>query len=294
MMLPQIQIMGGEVKVVGSDSTLITEFLAELATLLGNTVKVIVKIPTTEGVWFEATEYAWDGHDYQEKCKARHRKPPIGIWLDSLEKSEEQATGWPRVYKRHRGQIVLRVLDSADVTLFLSGTKRTLPTLAATALPEVRLVEKPAIRVSMRAEPQKIFRAMAKIGVNFACHEYGDQIVRSSAFDMIRGCIMHGGEGVPLLDMAQMQAIFSNDKRPLHVAMLFPQPIGGAHALAVLMRLYGGGIQAFLLSEAVSLPLKSEPVVFLVHYLENKIERLSVTAYVHYLTTQRRLSSVDT
>lgn len=289
MTLPQIQILGDRVKLAGNDGAHITAFLAELPMLLGNTAQVIVKIPTAERAKFEVMEYDWDGHDYQEKGKTQRQKPPpAGIWLDSLAGSEGQAIGWPRIYKRHRGQVVLRVMEPADAAVFLSGTKRTLPTLAASPIPAARLVEKPAIRVGMKAEPQKIFRAMAKIGLNFACHEYGDQIVRSSAFDWIRGIIMNGGDGVPLADMAQIQAMFSIDKRPLHVAMLFPQPIEDGHALAILIRLYGGGIQMFLLSKTVRLPPETEPVVFAVHYLENKIERLSMTNYVHYLTMQRR------
>ncbi|MGJ7573611.1 HNH endonuclease [Variovorax sp. RB2P76] len=293
MTLSQIQILDGQVRLEGNDDVRITAFLAELPTLLGNTARVIVKIPAAEGAKFEVTEYAWDGHDYLEKGKTLPPKPPAGIWLDSLAGSEGQAIGWPRIYKRHHGQIVLRVMEPADAASFLSGTKRTLPTLAASPIPAARLVERPVIRVGMKAEPQKIFRAMAKIGVNFACHEYGDQTVRSSAFDSIRGIIMNGGEGVPLTDMAHVQAMFSSDERSVHVVMLFPRPFGGEHSLAVLIRLYGGGIQMFLLAESVGLPPETAPVVFVVHYLENKIERLSLTSYVHYLTMQMRLAGTD-
>jgi hypothetical protein len=293
MTLSQIQILDGQVKLVGNDDARITAFLAELPTLLGNTARVIVKIPTAEGAEFDVTEYAWDGHDYQEKGKTLSPKPPLGIWLDSLAGSKGQAIGWPRIYKRHHGQIVLRVMEPADAASFLSGTKRTLPTLAASPFPVARYVENPVIRVGMKADPQKIFRAMAKIGVNFACHEYGDQTVRSSAFDSIRGVIMNGGEGVPLADMTHVQAMFSVDKRLVHVVVLFPQPIEGGHSLAVLIRLYGGGIQMFLIAELVSLPSETTPVVFTVHYLENKIERLSFSSYVHYLTVQMRLAGTD-
>ncbi len=230
---------------------------------------------------------------YQVGGKTHHQKPPSGVWLESLTGSEGQAIGWPRIYKRHRGQIEMRVLEPAQAAGFLSGIKRTLPTLAATSLPPALRIDKPVIQVGMKAEPQKIFRAMAKVGVNFACHEYGDRLVRSPAFDMIRGIIMNGSEGVPLTGMDQLQAMFSSDKRPLHVAMLFPQRFEGGHALAVLIRLYGSGIQMFLLAEAVTLPNGTEPVVFLVHYIENKIERVSLTNYVQYLTVQMRQAGVD-
>jgi len=290
--LPQIQILGDQVKVAADNGSRMTAFLEELSALLGNTAQVIVKIPTTEKAKFEVTEYGWDGHDYQEKGRAQHKKPPAGIWLDSLEKSERRAIGWPRIYKRHRGQIVLRVMEPADAAAFLSGTKRTLPKLSASPIPATQLVEKPVIRVGMKAEPEKIFRAMAKIGLNFACHEYGDRIIRSPAFDWIRGIIMNGGEGVPLTDVPQIQSMFSFDKRPLHVAMLFPQPTQDGHSLAILIRLYGGGIQMFLLAKTVHLPPKAEPIVFAIHYRENKIERLSMTSYMHYLTMQMRVASV--
>lgn len=48
-----------------------------------------------------------------------------------------------------------------------------------------------------------------------------------------------------------------------------------------------------LLAKTVKLPPGAEPVVFTVHYLENKIERLSMISYVHYLTLQRRRASID-
>lgn len=201
MTLPQLQILGDQVKLSGDNGADITAFLAELSTLLGNTAQVIVKIRLEETAKFEVTEYGWDGHDYQEKVKTQCLEPPpAAIWLDSLAGSEGRAIGWPRIYKRHRGQIVLRLMEPTEASVFLSGTKRTLPKLVASSIPAAQLVEKPLIRVGMKANPQEIFRAMAKIGVNFACHEYGDQIVRSSSFDWIREIIMNGGPAEPRVE----------------------------------------------------------------------------------------------
>lgn len=281
MTLPQIQISGDEVRTSGESYVELGKFFEELQVLLGDSVEVIEKRNAEGKVGYEVTAHLWDGHDYRSNGATRQLKPPkSGVWFESLTSAKEQENYWPRIFKRHRGQIVLRVREPSHVACFLSGVKCTLPSLAMSQNITETAIERPLVNVGMAVQPQKIMRALAKICVNFVCHEYGDALVRSYAFDPIRQSIMRGGGDVPVMNAADLNQIFSNDKRDIHLVVLLPVPSNGSVVLTALVRLYGGGVQMLKLAEVGELTSDLEPVAFEVHYLENKIERIS---YVDYL-----------
>lgn len=278
--LGQLQILGDELSLGGTDGLQIAEFLAGLPALLADTARIISKISSTE---FEVTEFTWDGSNYEQAGTSSLPKPPAGIWLDSLIGSQGKPIGKPRLYKRSKGQYVLRLIEPADAAVFLSGARRQLPMLQARVIPDASSISQPGLLVGMKMDPQAIFRAMVKIGVNLACHEYGEQVVRSPSFDRIREIVLTGKEGVPVNDIPPIREIFQHDKRPVHVAMLYPQMTDRGMVLLFLLRLYGGAMQIFLLSEDATLPAGSTPVVFVVHYREHRIERHPLENYLYFL-----------
>ncbi|WP_246288259.1 hypothetical protein [Achromobacter pestifer] len=281
--LPQIQVFGNEFHLSGPDSERIEGFLAGLGTLLGDTVNVIRKVRADETVSFEVTTYDWEQDIYLRSGASGEPKPPNGIWLEALAGSDGQAVGWPRLFQRSRGQYVARVVREDDTALFLAQTRKALSTLQNVKLPGPTAINRPSIHVGMAVLYQQVFRAMAKIGMNFACYEYGAEVVRSHSFDHIRNIILTGSEAVPLTTMSdQMQQMFQREARQVHLGLLYPVAVGeSSHSVIFLIRLYGGGMHAFLLTEDALLPPACSPAVLVVYYLEHRVERHTLKDYVH-------------
>lgn len=289
IVLPQVQISGAAFRLCGSDDNRLTHFLAGLTPLMSETLNVITKVQTEGKSQYEVAELCWTLDAYQLKSTSRALKPPVGIWLARLRDQDDQAPSWPRLFQKSQGQYVLRVAGESDAARLLTQLRKTLPKMVASDMPDPTAIERPSISVSMAMTPQNFFRALAKIGVNLSCYEYGDQAIRAPSFDRIRSIILNASEVVPLTHVPEVEKIFDMDKRPVHVAILFPMTLSGSGiALVFSIRLYGGTVQALRLAEDVRLSADSSPVVFIVHYLENRIERLSIESYIRCLLKSTR------
>lgn len=277
--LPQIQICGDDVYVSAENLSDLDKFLLELRATLVDNFYLIRKIFNENSSSYEMSECVWNGNDYSEGSTEISLKPAGGIWLATFNDSD--TTEWKKVYKRHQGQINVLVADKKDALSVLSGVRRTLPSLIENKSRQEKVVDKPLINVNTTMQVRSMHRAIAKIGVNFSCHEYGDEFVRSQEFGKIKNIILSGKEEVPAYNLPELAEAFSLEKRKVHLIILFSIKDIDSYTLVFIIRLYGGGFQMIKLATGI----RSEPkkVAFIVDYVENKIDRLDFYDYLHSL-----------
>lgn len=294
--LPQIQIRGDAIRLSVSSDPDVDRFLASLRELLGTEVTLIRKVAIRGRHQFELERLAWHDGRYQSREMRVIPKIPKGLqglWMEPWTLGEQSASGWPRLFQRATGQCVLRLPGETDAAEFLRIVRRQLDSFVN---PERRAIESPHLHGGIDMRPGDVFRAMLKIGVNFACHEYGEQVARSPGFRRIKDVILRGTEMIPPTPMEGMLAAqFTNGGRDVHRVVLLPSAAGQRKAnLMVGLQLYGGATHFFPLAGGLALPQGSETLVFVVHYLRNKVERLTLPDYVaRYVVPQGEASGLE-
>ena len=178
---------------------------------------------------------------------------------------------------------MLRALPTDDLCALLTKARILTPRMAAASLPPSYSIERPEMHMRIGMNIFQANRAVAKIGVNHACFEYGDELVRNAAFDGIKASILTGTPEIhpqPWND-PQIQAIFSADQRKVHLVLLWPyQQAGGTFDLVYGLRLFGTPFQGLILAQGVPLPQNTSPVVYVIHYENHRIEKLSLADYL--------------
>ncbi len=288
MVLPQILFYSNELSLTGSTNEGIDALLTGLASLLAERVDFIKKTRDEHGVQFEVTHYVWaNGSAYQHAGTSVLAKPPMGLWHESLTVPATASNGEryrARLFRRSQGQLVLRTIPDTDVGMALTVVRDELHQMQSAARPAPKRMEQPGMHLGMNVSMEVVARALAKIGVNIACKEYGEAAVRDLAFAPVKECILTGSAPVRtvILPDPHFAQMFAQDAREVHLAMLHPVSAeNGRHHLMFLIRLFGGAFQTFLLAENLSLPVTASPVVFAVHYLQHRVERQLLEDYLH-------------
>jgi hypothetical protein len=262
--------------------------LAEKMVLtLSDTVQVIVKERSKADIPLQVATFQWEGSRYVlSKTTSQKRPPAIGIWHEVLTipvNAEPESVFMPRLFLRREGQLVLRILPENDLAMLLTearGAANQLeqqPTIASQ-----RAVQQP-VHVQMSTDMSLVYRAMAKTGINHVCWEYGESIARLSTFDLAKQAVKTGDPliNVQRMNDPSMEATFTRDPRPVHLAMLWPIRLDdGTFNLLFGLRLFGTPFQAIMLAEGAALPLDSAPVIYTVHYQEHRMKRSTLGEYL--------------
>lgn len=294
IILPQIKILDQTIHVTSHDHCSLNIFYTDLEKLLDiNVFTISVKYQNTNKT-FEISQYIWDGHCYTLESTIERITPPAGIWLNTLTSSDSKCEEWPRIFRDPKGRIILRTAYSSEAAYFLSGVKRSLATLKNQIEKAIEIEpttsDNNLVYTKMSVDMRKTFRAICKIGVNFICHEYGEEVAREGALNPIKEFILNGtGSFIPH-PLKELEEVFSGDERKQHIAMLYPIPHGNSILLAFVLQLYNGTIQTIGLGEfSKSSKIKNTPVIFLINYIDNKIERNEFSEYLR----QRKSHSND-
>lgn len=289
--LPQIIFSRNEVSATGSQFAEMKEFFSKLKEMLGDNVKLIRKFKDAGVARYEVDLLELkDSKSYELVEKIQMAKPPVGIWLEHLVPPATALAGTrfvTRLFLRPAGQLVLRVISDRHAYIALSEARMYLREVSSIEIPASTSIEKPNVHVGMNMLSELINRAIAKIGVNIACFEYGPEFVCFDGFSSIKSSIISGVNPIPVVSLPdpRLQDLFDLDKREIHLAAIFPFAMEeGKASLSFVLRLYGGGIQVILLAKNVQMPKIEEPVVFIVKYLEHKIERQLISDYLAELT----------
>jgi len=123
---------------------------------------------------------------------------------------------------------------------------------------------------------------MAKIGLNVACFEHGEQFARLPIFGPIKQAILHGEQDVP-------HEIFTHD-HPIHSLLsIVPGTVHvtmttasmgptGEIMLFTAIQLYGGAVYTVKL--AGNVPSELPPVFYVVDYIKHVITRYDLQSFL--------------
>lgn len=282
VVLPQVLFVGNQLTLTGSAAEGINALLHSLNATLQDELCLIRKDANAAKANYLVQHYRWRNDDYAlERSESLEIPPKLGIWREDLRVPESPVPGaryFVRLFRRPEGQLVLRVSPDIDVDLHISVLRQDLPKLKVPDDLPVKSIERPSMHLGMSVDVTALPRVLAKIGVNFLCHEFGDRYVRHPAFDEVKRAILTGNTAVhyrvaPADD--PVQQLFARVAPTLHIVMITGYAgRGGQMSIVAFMRLYGGPIHFVKLAEG---RLGREfPLFFTVDYEKHQIQRYDI------------------
>lgn len=285
IVLAQCIFKGDLINYTAHDRDNLKKMYAELFKNLNNeTVELIVK-KREPAVSYEVSTYEWREDEYVlSSTNSLPKAPKSGIWLEAM--SRAQATMSPRFYQRSKGQLILKVGPQSKPTELLRSMRRTLPSMQAKQEDAAEnSINQPVIHIEMPIDMHSTERAIAKIGVNFLTHNFGADFVRREEFDSVKQSIMTGSPELLFSafgpeDEETILELFGSPPAQCHCLMLIGVPSDGSLCeIYFNAKLYGSGAYKVTLTQNLPLSNLFFPVYFLVHYEENRIEKLSMLEY---------------
>lgn len=288
--LAQLSFVENTIHTTAKDTEALREFLKILADLF-----VDKKLLTTEKISqkkpdrFQVSTYVATDKDYiLETTQVVSKAPKNTIWLGynaQLDKDKKPVP--PRIFRRKKGEILLKTHDSSLIGKILGSARRALPEIVENSTdPKSSEVEHPLVQITAEAWSGECDRAIAKIGFNLLVHRIGKNQAADSAFDKIRKSIVDGHPQLPLVFLPDetegsiKKNIFANIPANHHCLLLTPlvMPDGKVRILFAAV-LYGSVGVWVELAEDSDLAILSEPVFYLVDFISNKITSLNIVEY---------------
>ena len=270
-----------------SDPAIASAFLDSIRTLLTDKLPLIQKTSGPKAKRFKIADAYWGQNGYLVDGAVLTGRPSArGLWIDALN-SKGEAVGspnYPRLFQRSAGQFVLRVDDYTTIGSLLTSLRTVLGISAVEISTKEQTIEQPGLRMALEMQINVMERVLAKVGINFAVHELGDDFVRHSGFDQVKRAIRLGEPKIGMVSAAEgddLHALLSAIPHSLHVMALATVPAdpGKCH-LAFLIRLYGSSTFMVSLAENIPLPSVPLPIFFTVDYQIHKIERLTPIEFI--------------
>jgi hypothetical protein len=277
VVLPQIVMTQDQLGCTGPDAPSVKSFLERLTARLGEKVQTVEKQKQMDSTVYTVTKLSWSEGSYKSPAIEHLSQPPSdGIWIEGLSSSSTHAEA--RFFLRPAGQIVLRVDGAEQAVEWLTLAKSHLPTLSKTNLPASSTIRQPSMHIGMSVDLDAYSRVLAKIGMNFVVHAYGDEYCRHPAFDDIKVRILSGNESVPMGVDGQHGSnfgeIFSAIGTDNHVLMLLAHDHGsGHHSVLFVVRIFGESVHVIRLADkdAPAPPIYG-PIFMTIDYTNHVIE----------------------
>lgn len=282
VVLPQVVFTGDGLGLTGSSVEGVDALLHCLNATLQDELCMISRCANAVQAEYLVQHYRWCDDGYAlERSESCEKPPKLGIWREDLRVPESpvpEALYVARLFRRSEGQLVLRVLPEIDVGLHISMLRQELPNLRVAGDVPTDSVDRPSMHLGMSFDVNALPRVLAKIGVNFLCHEFGDRYVRHAAFDEVKRAVLTGSEAVRYRlapENDPVQKLFARVSPKLHVVMItsFVEP-GGKTLLVAFMRLYGGPVHTVKLAEGKLRQVS--PLFFTVDYEKHQIKRYDI------------------
>jgi hypothetical protein len=284
VILPQLVIVDAQqAAVTGPDAASVAAFLLDLQKALSDEVTLIEKTKQGFEFIYETTPLSWKdgGYAVGESGTTSHA-PKAGIWIEPLIRpvtAQDGAPLLPRIFRRPAGQLVCRVDVAEHAGLFLTVLRNAPELMDASKVGSAGTTEgKPGFHQRYNMDMAAYDRVLTKIGLNLVAKLLGLDLIRKPAFDAAVDYARNGVGGISklspacLLPLTNMLGSALPDRHVLTLLSV-PRPNGG-HALVFMARFYGGLADAVLLAEFEA-PISGleKPILLLVDYVHNKIER---------------------
>lgn len=265
-------------------------FLSALRDSLAGDLLLIRKIKVDHEVAYEQTPLTWNAptEEYVASPVQTSAKAPNtldgAVWVEELKlpptaRSASRLT--PRIYRRTQGQLVCAVVDLDDAPGVLTHLRRN---DGALIVPDDAVpveVESEGGHLNLEMSIAVHDRVLTKIGINLAAYIFGPDFVRRPEFAEAKNYALTGRGHI-----LKIQADKHPSNRPeigelpdVHVFCIAAANSGNNNTrlLSVMISLYGGPFETFALAELPKdAPELSDPIIILVFYNENRIERFSM------------------
>lgn len=266
------------------------EFFGLLRNATADSPVLVQKVKTGFEVGYRTVGLTWDKKKEEFLASAPEiaAKPPKQagevIWVEELvmpltSKSASKLT--PRVYRRSQGQLVCAVLRADDAPRFLTHLRRSADvfTISDDTVP----IETPAndVHLALQIRVDVHDRVMTKIGINLAAKLFGLDFVRRPEFARAKDYARTGRGHILKINADKHpsnQLMTAGYMPDIHIFCIAEAKSDddSTRLLTLMARLYGGPIESFALAELPKdAPELSEPIVVMVAYNENVIDRYS-------------------
>jgi len=285
--LAQLIFTGSIIESTASNIDQLISFLKKMAELLFNeTLLLIEKLSNQKSARFQVSTLKLVNRDYQVQSKETLAKPPKkGIWLAySHGTDKNKAPIPPRIFRRTKGEIVLKTHDSTLVGKLLGSAKRTLPNIIEDSIKSsTAQIQTPLISTTIEGWSNDCDRAIAKIGFNLLVKHLGTEVASLPEFSEIKQAILNKDSQMPFSlfsDLKLKKEVFGNIPKNCHCLLLTALPTSNSKINIMFLSVLYGNIGVWsILAENVSSTYLRSPAYFLVDYITNQITRLGMIDY---------------
>lgn len=286
--LAQLIFIEDKISTTAKDTKNLEDFLKTLSALFLENELLIIKKLNQQKPWkFEVSTFKATNNNYIFDTKEVMPKPPKnGIWLSyggSLDNNKETIP--PRIFRRKKGEIILKTHDSTLIGKILGSAKRMLPEIIENSEnPTFAQINNPLVCITAESWSDDCNRAIAKIGLNLLIHHIGKESASNSAFAKIKQSICKAHPPPPfalLPDQSNIKEdLFANIPKNNHCLLLAPLNISDSEIIILFSAILYGSIGVWaILSERADKEILPEPAYYLVDYIDNKIQTLNILDY---------------
>lgn len=284
--LPQLIYNGETIDSAAANKKDLYQFIDELIDFFQAETIILTEKKSQKGkTKFILHSYNLYGSTYKLSEKRGVDKPPKHcLWIQHASSKQDGSVKSPRIYRRAKGQIVVKASDFSKIGTMLFRVRSTLPTILQDSL-QVNAKEHapPMITTTCLGWSSDCDRAIAKIGINFIAYQEGLETARHPSLSPIKNFILHREPlfqtGFLINEKYRNQAFGSIPEHHHCVALSISRNPNGMLTANVSMVLYGTtGLSVNLCMNGVT---KNKLTInyYLINYLENKITRHSFMEY---------------
>lgn len=267
-------------------------FLSLLKSTLFGDLVLVRKVKAGFEVAYEQTELKWDDvtEEYVtsgRQTSAKAPKPTGGIiWVEQLlmpETAHSASRLTPRIYRREQGQLVCAVVDLDDAPRVLSLLRRNPNAIFVPDDANPIAVEDAGVHLKIPMSIAVHDRVLTKIGINLAAHLFGADFVRRPEFAAAKNYVRTGEGNILKISAEKHPANKLLDAAnfcDVHVFCIAAAKSDNdeTRILSVMVQLYGGAFETIALAELPKdTPELQEPLVIIVEYNENRIEKYTMS-----------------
>lgn len=189
-----------EIQSIQSTEEEFSELMGRVKRFIDEDFYLIDKKSVSQEKAFQRTKFKYDSGTMKSQVEqALQPKPPQGncVWLQLLPVDSDRKRYTPRIFLDDDQKLIVKAHDIEEAVRFICTVVNSISDKDKGQDVEIGLS---AIHIQMQVNFVAVFRALAKIGVNYAIKLYGEEFVRDSAFDEIKAFI--NGEIYSNLDSA--------------------------------------------------------------------------------------------
>lgn len=284
--LPQLIYNGETIDAAAQNTNELEIFINELSSILEeNTIFLIEKKSHKSKTKFSVSRYHLSGFRFEARGKFGVDRPPKKcLWFQYQPSKPQNTNTKPKIYRRAKGQLVVKTSDLSKLGAMLFKIRMTLPfILKNNTNVEEEAHSTPLISTTSLGWSTDCDRAIAKLGINFLAFQEGLDAARNPSLNHIKNFILHGApfhQAAFITDQETRSEAFGTIPDGHHcVALSLCKNPDGTLTANISMILYNStGLSVNLCYNGTS-PAHLSTTYYLIDYLKNTITQHSLLEY---------------